>query len=144
MIYIFYMVLHVDLIDLFNTVSQYLTLEWFKVVFWYQAYNAGNIPCPFPLWSGECNCDFIEVIGRWNFLNGSVCLETILGHLEIKVYIRHDPQCNASRSHFLVIPYLPKIWSKPIRIQVDHLIIHAPSPRSCYASSVWSQLFVNF
>ena len=40
-------------IVLFNIVSQYLTLEWFEVEFLYQDYYTGDIPCPFPLWSGE-------------------------------------------------------------------------------------------
>ena len=46
MTYTFYMVLNVGWIDLFNTVSEYLTLGWFKVASQYQAHNAGNIPVP--------------------------------------------------------------------------------------------------
>ena len=35
-------------IDLFNTVLQYFTLEWSKVVVQYQVDKLGNILCPFP------------------------------------------------------------------------------------------------
>ena len=40
------MVLTVGHTSLFDTVSQYLTVEWFKVVFLYQAFNAVDIHCP--------------------------------------------------------------------------------------------------
>ena len=40
--YIFDTVLNVGHTNLFNTVSQYLTLMRYKVVFLYQAFNAGD------------------------------------------------------------------------------------------------------
>ena len=51
----------------FNTAwiegPQYLTPGWFKIVFLYQAYNASDIPCPFPLWCGEGSPDWLERVG---------------------------------------------------------------------------------
>ena len=42
------MVLNLGDTYLFNTVSQYLTLKGFKVVFQYQACNEGDTPCLLP------------------------------------------------------------------------------------------------
>ena len=63
MTYIFNMLLNVGHTDLFNTVSQYLALEWFKTVFLCQAFTAGDTPCPFLVWSGEHNPDLKEGVG---------------------------------------------------------------------------------
>ena len=60
MMYVFDMVLNVGHTDLFYTVSQYLTLEWFKIVLLYQVYNAGDIVSPFPLLSGEHSPNSLE------------------------------------------------------------------------------------
>ena len=98
---LFNIVLNIGHTDLFNTVSQYLTLEWFKVAFLYQAYNTVYISCPFPLWSGECSPHWLEGVGWWNFPDVCGSLETILSHLGIKVDFRSDTQCNTSRSHVL-------------------------------------------
>ena len=47
----------------FDTLSQYFTLKWSRVVFLYQAFHAGDIPCPHPLWSHEHSCDWLERVG---------------------------------------------------------------------------------
>ena len=122
------------------------TLERSKVVFQYQADHLGNIPCPFPLWSGEYSPDWVEGIEWWDFLEESVCLENIVGHLEIHLDLKCDPQCNVSRPHVLAThPFYPQTGQNQstIRVKVHHLISHVPSPRSFHASSVWCQLFSN-
>ena len=81
------------------------TLKWSKVVFYFQANKLGSIPCPFLLWSGGNSHDWAEEIGGWNFPQGIVCLETILGHLEIKLDLKSDPQYNTSHDH---APFYPK------------------------------------
>ena len=83
MIYIFNMVLNVGHTFLFNTVSQYLTLDWLKIVFLYLSYNGSDFPRSFPLRSGEYSPAWLEGIGSRNFSEVGVCLETILSHLEI-------------------------------------------------------------
>ena len=47
------------------------------MLFQYQAYNAGKIPCPFPLSSGEHNPDWLEGVQWWKFPEVGVCLKTI-------------------------------------------------------------------
>ena len=84
MTYTINVVLNVGHTDLFNTPSQFHTLQWFKGVFLYQAYNVGDISCPFIFWSGEQNLDWLERVGEWNFPEVNDCLETILSYLEIK------------------------------------------------------------
>ena len=69
-----------------------------------------------------------------------------IGHWEIKLDLWCVPQFNISRSHVLAMhPFYPKYEQNqsPIRVEVDHLISHAPTPRSCHASSIWSQWFSN-
>ena len=38
------MILNIGHADLFKIILQYFTPKWFKVVFLYQAFNAGDIP----------------------------------------------------------------------------------------------------
>ena len=65
-------------------------LEWSKVVFQCLAGKLGSIPCSFPLWSGEHSPDWVEGIRWWQFLEEIVCLETILGYLEIKLDLKSE------------------------------------------------------
>ena len=109
MAYIFNMVLNEGHTDILNTVLHYLPLEYFKIAFLYEAYNAGDIPCPIPLWSGKCCPDWVEGGRWWYFPEVHVCLETIFSHLENKVGLQVEPQCHASRSHVLAThPFYPK------------------------------------
>ena len=78
------MVLNVGHTVLFIIALQYLTLGMFKKVFLYKAYN--DIPCPFPLCSGEYSPDWLGD-REMEFTEIIVCLQTLLVHLEIKLYL---------------------------------------------------------
>ena len=137
------MILNVGHTDPFNTVSQYLSLEWFKTACSHEAYNADNI-LSLPPFSDEHTPDWLEGVGLWNFPEVGVCLGTILSYIEIKLDLRNDPQCNESKSNVLAThPFYSKN-SKiqlPIRVKAGHVITHAPSPGSCPTFLVWSQMF---
>ena len=92
---------------LIHLILYHNTLQWFGVVLLYLASNAADIPCPL-------------VWGMWLWLarEGRVMefsitckclLIDILHHLEIKLDNLSNPQCTASRSHFLAThPFSPK------------------------------------
>ena len=79
------MVLYRGHSNLFNTMSQYLTLNWFKVVFLYHTLNAYDISCPLSPLFDKHSSNWLYKVGRWHFSEVSDCLKTILSHLEIKL-----------------------------------------------------------
>ena len=86
---------------------------------------------------------FWRRIGWSNFPEGIVCLQ-IMDHLKIILDPKSDLQCNASGSHILTTHTLfsPNMKNQSLlRVKVDHLISHAPSPRSCHAG--WNHSEMN-
>ena len=113
-----------------------ILLERFNVIFQYQVYIARNIPCPFPVLSHECNPDCLEGVRWWNFLEmfGDY-IEPLTDYTRLLKW----PTIQYKQVTCPVnIPFLSKICLNPInhKGKDDHLMSHAPSPRSCHTSWV--------